>query len=55
MGLLFVGDWLPRNGPDYRGLLGGLAGVGKPGVRDHEPIRWSTDKAYNVVRDLPRS
>ena len=51
MGLLFVGDWLPRMGPDYRGLLGGMAGVGNLECAITNQSA-STDKAYNVVRDL---
>jgi len=51
VGVVFVGDWLPRIGPDYRGLLGGMSGVGnlECAITNRSA---STDKAYNVVRDL---
>jgi poly-gamma-glutamate synthesis protein (capsule biosynthesis protein) len=50
VGLLFVGDWLPRSGPDYRGLLGGMAGVGNLECAITNQSA-STDKAYDIVRD----
>jgi poly-gamma-glutamate synthesis protein (capsule biosynthesis protein) len=50
VGLLFVGDWLPRKGPDYRGLLGGMAVVGNLECAIAERAQ-PTDKAYRVVRD----
>ncbi len=51
MRLLFVGDWLPRSGPDYRGLLGGHAAVGNLECAITGAVA-ATDKAYSVVRDL---
>lgn len=50
MGLRFVGDWLPREGPDYRGLLGSQIGVGNLECAiTHESA--ASDKAYDVRRD----